>query len=120
MVEYDVIVAGAGVSGATAAAMAGKLGRKVLLIDRNSEMEPGKKTVWGWVCGDAVAKSHITYVQKNLGNTFSSEALGLAVDGVVALSPDLGYKLPFDGEGYSLERPLFGKALFDEAIKNGA
>ncbi|MEM0311998.1 MAG: NAD(P)/FAD-dependent oxidoreductase, partial [Thermoplasmatales archaeon] len=27
--------------------------------------------------------------------------------------------LPFEGEGYSLERPLFAKALFDEAIKNG-
>ncbi|MCL4448055.1 MAG: NAD(P)/FAD-dependent oxidoreductase [Candidatus Thermoplasmatota archaeon] len=120
MVDYDVIVAGAGVSGATAAAMAGKLGKRVLLIDRNTAQEPGKKTVWGWVCGDAVAKSHIIYVQKNLGNTFSDQVLGLKVDGVIALSPDLGYKLPFDGEGYSLERPLFGKALFDEAIKNGA
>ncbi len=120
MVDYDIIVAGAGVSGSTAAAMAGKLGKRVLLIDRNTADEPGKKTVWGWVCGDAVAKSHITYVQRNLGNTFSDAALGLKVDGVVALSPDLGYKLPFDGEGYSLERPVFGKALFDEAIKNGA
>jgi flavin-dependent dehydrogenase len=120
MVNYDVIVAGAGVSGATAAAMAGKLGKKVLLLDRNTDLEPGKKTVWGWVCGDAVARSHITFTQKNLGNTFSNEALGLKVDGVIALSPDLGYKLPFDGEGYSLERPVFGKELFDEAIKNGA
>ncbi len=120
MVDYDVIVAGAGVSGATAAAMAGKLGKKVLLLDRNTDQEPGKKTVWGWVCGDAVARSHITFTQENLGNTFSNEALGLKVDGVVALSPDLGYKLPFDGEGYSLERPVFGKELFDEAIKNGA
>ncbi|MCW6159026.1 MAG: NAD(P)/FAD-dependent oxidoreductase [Thermoplasmatales archaeon] len=119
MVNYDVIVAGAGVSGATAAAMAGKLGKKVLLLDRNTDLEPGKKTVWGWVCGDAVARSHITFTQKNLGNTFSNEALGLKVDGVIALSPDLGYKLPFDGEGYSLERPVFGKELFDEAIKNG-
>ncbi len=119
MDEYDVIVAGAGVSGATAAAMAGKLGKNVLLIDRNSAQEPGRKTVWGWVCGDAVAKSHITFVEKNLGETFSNQALGLKVDGVVALSPDLSYKLPFDGEGYSLERPLFGKALFDMAMKNG-
>jgi len=53
MVDYDVIVAGAGVSGATAAAMAGKLGKKVLLLDRNTDLEPGKKTVWGlglWRC----------------------------------------------------------------------
>ena len=106
MVEYDVIVAGAGVSGATAAAMAGKLGKRVPLIDRNTAQEPGKKTVWGWVCGDAVAKSHITYIQKNLGNTFSDHALGLKVDGIIALSPDLGYKLPFNGEGYSVEGPI--------------
>lgn len=120
MEEYDVIVAGAGISGATAAAMAGKLGKRVLLLDRNTAEEPGKKTIWGWVCGDAVARSHISFVQENLGNTFSEEALGLKVDGVIALSPDLGYKLPFEGEGYSLERPVFGRALYDEAIKNGA
>ena len=120
MADYDVIVAGAGVSGATAAAMTGKLGKSVLLLDRNTSLEPGKKTVWGWVCGDAVARSHISFVQKNLGNTFSESALGLKVDGVMALSPDLDYKLPFEGEGYSLERPIFAKSLFDEAIKNGA
>ena len=117
---YDIIVAGAGISGATAAAMAGKMGKNVLLLDRNSADEPGKKTVWGWVCGDAVARSHISYVQKNLGNTFSDSSLGLKVDGVMALSPDLGYKLPFEGEGYSLERPLFAAELYNLAMKNGA
>jgi len=119
MEEYDIIVAGAGVSGSTAAAMAGKLGKNVLLLDRNSQDEPGKKTLWGWVCGDAVARSHIQFVENNLGNRFSDRELGLKVDGVVAVSPDLEYKLPFEGEGYSLERPLFGKALFEEALKNG-
>ncbi|MGC8645505.1 MAG: NAD(P)/FAD-dependent oxidoreductase [Thermoplasmata archaeon] len=119
MDQYDIIVAGAGVSGSTAAAMAGKLGKKVLLVDRNSADEPGKKTLWGWVCGDAVARAHILFVEKNLGNRFTDRELGLKVDGVVAVSPDLEYKLPFEGEGYSLERPLFGKALFEQAMKNG-
>jgi Dehydrogenases (flavoproteins) len=49
MDEYDIIVAGSGVSGSLAAAMASKLGSKVLLLDRNKEDEPGKKTLWGWV-----------------------------------------------------------------------
>lgn len=120
MEDYDIIVAGAGVAGSTAAAMASKMGNNVLLLDRNSTEEPGKKTVWGWVCGDAVAKSHVDFVEKNLGNQFDAEALGLRVDGVMALSPDLSYKLPFEGEGYSLERPVFGAALFNEAMKKGA
>ncbi|MEM0312681.1 MAG: NAD(P)-binding protein, partial [Thermoplasmatales archaeon] len=74
MEEYEIIVAGAGISGSTAAAMAGKMGKDVLLIDRNSAQEPGKKTLWGWVCGDAVARSHIQFVEKNLGNKFSDDA----------------------------------------------
>jgi len=120
MDEYDIIVAGSGVSGSLAAAMASKLGSKVLLLDRNKEDEPGKKTLWGWVCGDAVAKSHIEFVKSNLGNIFRSESLGMPVDGVVALSPDLNFRIPFEGEGYSLERPEFGKDLHDAAIRNGA
>ncbi len=120
MDEYDVIVAGSGVSGSLAAAMASKMGAKVLLLDRNGAAEPGKKTLWGWVCGDAVAKSHIDFVKSNLGNIFSDEALGLPVDGVVALSPDLNYKIPFQGEGYSLERPEFGRDLNKAALAHGA
>ncbi len=45
--EYDVIVAGAGLAGSLAAAMAAKGGAKVLLLDRNKEPEVGKKTNWG-------------------------------------------------------------------------
>lgn len=119
MEEYDVIVAGSGVSGSVAAAMASKMGARVLLVDRNSESEPGKKTTWGWICGDAVAKSHIDFVKSNLGNIFSDKALGLPVDGVVSLSPNLDFKIPFQGEGYSLERPEFAKDLNRAAISNG-
>ena len=53
--RYDVIVAGAGLAGSLAAAMAAKGGASVVLLDRNKEAEVGKKTNWGWVCGDAVA-----------------------------------------------------------------
>lgn len=120
MEDYDVIVAGAGLAGSTAAAMAAKNGMNVLMLDRNTSEEPGKKTVWGWVCGDAVARSHISFVESNLGKLFTDESLGLSVDGVMALSPDLSYKLPFEGEGYSLERPVFGAVLFNQAIKEGA
>ena len=42
--DYDVIVAGAGVSGTFAAISAAKSGAKTLLLDRNAATEPGKKT----------------------------------------------------------------------------
>ncbi len=45
--DYDIIVAGAGMSGSLAAAMAAKRGYKVALLDRNKEEEAGKKTNWG-------------------------------------------------------------------------
>ncbi|MDE1856218.1 MAG: FAD-dependent oxidoreductase [Candidatus Micrarchaeota archaeon] len=118
--SYDVIVAGAGIAGSLAAAAASKGGAKVLLIDRNVPTEAGKKTNWGWVCGDAVAKSHIDYIKENLGVNFAEPELEVKVDGVYALSPDFKNKIVFDGEGYVLDRPKFGNKLRDIAIKYGA
>jgi geranylgeranyl reductase family protein len=120
MKEYDVIVAGAGIAGSLAAATAAKNGAKTLLIDRNSENEPGKKTNWGWVCGDAVAKSHIDYIEKKLSTKFPASVLEHKVDGVYAISPDLQKKFLFEGEGYSINRPAFARFLRDLALKNGS
>ncbi len=118
--EYDIIVAGAGMAGTLAAAAAAKQGMKVLLLDKNKESEPGKKTNWGWVCGDAVAESHVEFVKKKLGVDFTKEELGQPVDGVVALSPDLKSRFMFDGKGYILERPKFEGKLLAYAKKCGA
>ena len=117
--DYDVIVAGAGMSGSLAAAMAARGGASVLLVDRNKEESVGKKTVWGWTCGDAVAGSHIDFLQKNTGVTFSHPELDQQVAGVLALSPDLSSKYPFDGVGYSLDRPEFERKLLQIAKKSG-
>ncbi len=117
--EYDIIVAGAGIAGSLAAAAASKAGAKVLLLDRNQPAEAGKKTNWGWVCGDAVAKAHIDYATKELGVSFSEPELNLKVDGVYAISPDFKNKILFDGEGYVLDRPKFGNKLRDIAVKMG-
>ncbi len=120
MADYDVIVAGAGMAGSLAAAGAAKRGLKVLLLDKNKEEEVGKKTNWGWVCGDAVATSHIEFVQKRLGITFGKPELDVAVDGVVAYSPDMKTKVNFDGAGYVLDRPEFEKKTKNYALKCGA
>ena len=119
MKGYDVIVAGAGISGALAAAAAAKGGAGVLLLDRNDYQHAGKKTNWGWVCGDAVAKSHTDFVTKEIGLKFNGPEVDQAVDGVYALSPDLQHKFTFEGAGYTLDRPKLAKKLVDYAVNNG-
>ncbi len=117
---YDLIVAGAGMSGSLAAGIAAKNGLNVLLLDRNDRETTGKKNNWGWTCGDAVAGSHIDYITEKTGIKFSKPGLDLKVDGVYAFSPDLEAKYLFDGVGYTLDRPEFEKQLLDFAIKSGA
>ena len=117
--SYDLVVAGGGLSGSLAAAMAAKQGLSVLLLDRNKQEEVGKKTNWGWICGDAVAKSHIDYVEQHTGLKFKHPELDTHVEGVLCISPDMQYKHKFEGEGYALNRPLFETKLLNEALKSG-
>ncbi len=118
--SYDIIVAGAGLSGSLAAAMAARNGAKVVLLDRNKPEVVGKKTNWGWTCGDAVADSHLKYIKSMVDLGFGQPELDLKVDGVVALSPDLKSRYLFDGEGYVLDRPEFERKLLKHAIDAGA
>ncbi|MDE1871615.1 MAG: NAD(P)/FAD-dependent oxidoreductase [Candidatus Micrarchaeota archaeon] len=118
--NYDIIVAGAGLSGSLAAAMAAKNGAKVILLDRNKEEVVGKKTNWGWTCGDAVADSHLKYIKSKVDLGFSEPELDLKVDGVVAFSPDFKSRYLFDGEGYTLDRPAFERKLLKHALKEGS
>ncbi len=118
--NYDIIVAGGGIAGSLAAAAAAKKGAKTIVLDRNDQLVVGKKTNWGWVCGDAVAKSHLDFVQKQIDIKFGDPELDLKVDGVYAFSPDLEHKFIFEGEGYSLDRPKLAKKLINYAVKQGA
>ena len=120
MEQFDVIVAGAGIAGSLAAAGAAKGGAKVLLLDRNDYSKVGKKTNWGWVCGDAVAKTHIDFINKEIGLKLTQPVLDVEVEGVQVLSPDLSRKFQFEGAGYSLDRPKLAKALVEFAQKSGA
>ncbi len=120
MENYDVIVAGAGMAGSLAAAAAAQKGAKVLLLDRNDHTVAGKKTNWGWVCGDAVAKSHIDFIEQELKIKLGEPVLDQKVEGVQVLSPDMQNKFPFEGEGYSLDRPKAAKYFAELAVKSGA
>ena len=62
--DYDLIIAGGGLAGlivASSAAYYSKQSIKILVVDRNPFSQLGKKTVSGWVCGDAVGKSHCLF-----------------------------------------------------------
>ncbi len=120
MADYNVIVAGGGISGSLAAAGAAKNGAKVLVLDRNDYSQVGKKTNWGWVCGDAVAKTHLDFINEEIGLRLTEPVLDVAVEGVQVLSPDLTRKFQFEGAGYSLDRPKLAKVIIDFAKKSGA
>ena len=54
--DYDVIVAGGGLTGTIAAQAISHYSNqnlKILSIDRNPEHLPGRKSSPGWTCGDA-------------------------------------------------------------------
>lgn len=118
--QYDVIVAGAGIAGALAAASASQGGARTLLLDRNVESSVGKKTNWGWVCGDAVAEDHIKFAEKELSVIFGKPELNFKVGGVYVVSPNMKKKVMFEGAGYSLDRPAFARKLLSIAKKSGA
>jgi flavin-dependent dehydrogenase len=120
--DYDLIIAGAGVAGMVTAASAAKHSNqnlKILVIDRNSRDEAGKKTSTGWVCGDAVSKNSLDYLEREVGIRYGKPELEQPVHGVVAYSPDHESKAKFDGEGYVLNRRLLPQRQLHDAEKLG-
>jgi len=120
--DYDVIIAGAGVAGMVTAASAAKHSNqalKILVVDRNSRDEAGKKTASGWVCGDAVSKNSLDFLGREVGIRYEKPELEQPVHGVVAYSPDHESKAMFDGEGYVLNRRLLPKRQLRDADKLG-
>src|SRR5208282_1640753 len=120
--EYDVIIAGGGIAGLVTAASAAKHAKenlRIVVIDRNSRDEMGKKTANGWVCGDAVSKNSLDFLAANVGVRYGEPKLEKQVHGVVAYSPDHTSKAMFDGEGYVLNRRLLPQRQLRDAEKLG-
>ncbi len=91
----------------------------VLLLDRNPSSDVGKKNTLGWVCGDAVGEHHIKYVHDRVGFTYGLPEMENHVTAVYVFSPDMKVKVPFEGPGFVLDRPKFGRRLLDDALKAG-
>ena len=120
--DYDVIIAGGGLAGTVVAHSVAKhssQGLRVLVVDRSPERMPGSKSVSGWICGDAVSKEAIDYMSERTGVKWTSPEIEHTVKGVMAFSPDRETAIPFDGEGYMLNRQLLPQEQNRRAVKMG-
>jgi digeranylgeranylglycerophospholipid reductase len=121
--DFDVIIAGGGMAGLITAASIGhhsKQNARVLVIDRNAESEPGKKTHNGWTCGDATSKRSLEYLAEHVGIRYAYPELEHPVKGVYVYSPDRKTKVLFEGEGYLFNRKLLPRRQVQDAKKLGA
>ena len=120
--DYDIIVAGGGLAGMIVASSAAHYSRqsfKILVVDRNPSPQLGKKTISGWVCGDAVGKNSVDYMTSRIGIKWQSPEIEHPVKGVIAYSPDHETSISFDGEGYILNRKVLPQKQLDDALSAG-
>ena len=120
--DYDIIVAGGGLAGmivASSAAHYSKQSLRILIIDRNNLSSLGKKTLSGWICGDAVGKNTVEYMSSRIGIEWKYPEIEHPVKGVIAYSPDHQTAISFDGEGYILNRKLLPQKQMNDAVKAG-
>ncbi|HEX5185915.1 MAG TPA: hypothetical protein VFV86_03405 [Nitrososphaeraceae archaeon] len=120
--DYDIIIAGGGLAGmivAASSAYYSKQSLKILVIDRNSFSDLGKKTINGWVCGDAVGKNSVDYMTKRINISWGSPEIEHPVKGVIAYSPDHKTGISFEGDGYILNRRLLPQRQLKDAKKFG-
>lgn len=120
--DYDIIVAGGGLAGmisAQSAAFYSKQRLSILVIDRNQEPTLGKKTINGWICGDAVGKNTVDYMTERIKISWGNPEIEHPVKGVMAFSPDRETSIPFDGDGYMLNRQQLPKRQLADSKKMG-
>ncbi|MEM3615737.1 MAG: NAD(P)/FAD-dependent oxidoreductase [Candidatus Methanomethylicia archaeon] len=108
MARYDVVVVGAGIAGCYASYLLAKGGLNVALLERKGFNDIGYK-----VCGDAIGRHHFD----NLGLDYpKGEELDCVFEGVEIYSPNEEYSLMVPGEGFGVNRKLFGRRLLKMAL----
>ena len=122
MADYDVIIAGGGLAGTITAQSISYYSNqnlKILVVDRNTEFLPGRKSLAGWVCGDACSKEAVDFMSNRIKVEWTKPEIEHEVKGVMAFSPDKKTAIPFDGEGYMLNRQKLPEIQNERCKKMG-
>ncbi len=122
MADYDVIVAGGGLAGtitAQAISQYSNQNLKILVVDRNTEFLPGRKSLAGWVCGDACSKEAVDFMSERIKVEWTRPEIEHDVKGVMAFSPDKETAIPFDGAGFMLNRQKLPEIQNERCRKMG-
>jgi flavin-dependent dehydrogenase len=120
--DYDIIVAGGGLAGTIAAQSISFYSDQklsILVIDRSTQFTPGQKNVSGWTCGDAVSKEAVDFMSNRIKVPWTDPEIEHRVKGVMAFSPDRETSIPFDGDGYMLNRQKLPEIQNQRAQKMG-
>ncbi|MHA1654174.1 MAG: geranylgeranyl reductase family protein [Candidatus Thorarchaeota archaeon] len=119
MVDYDVVIAGAGSAGSITAYTLAKRGHSVLLVDRKSRDMIGFKT-----CGDALGAHHLRTLADLIQlPSVPRDVIEYDVNGIDLIAPDMEHRLRMAGpttNGYSFNRHKFGQWLVGLAEQAGA
>ncbi|MFX1449919.1 MAG: FAD-dependent oxidoreductase, partial [Promethearchaeota archaeon] len=113
MVKFDVIIVGSGTAGSLAAKTIAKAGFNVCMIDQKPRASIGDK-----VCGDAIGKHHFDDLSGILKPP-SGEELENTIEAIELISPDKETKFTVPGDGFIINRHLFGQRLVNEAVDAG-
>ena len=119
MVNYDVIVVGAGTGGSVTAATLANKGLKVALLDRQPKEMIGVK-----VCGDATSGEHFKRIQKLTKiEPPRGDEIRQKIKGAWLFSPDREVKFELveeGGTGIIIDRFKLGMRILNNALDFGA
>lgn len=112
--DVDVLVVGGGPAGVIAAYTAAKQGKSVYMTDAKSKDQIGNKT-----CGDALNLKFAEYLRDNVGISMphGKEVCDTVDHGILRLKTT---EMRIDGDGYVLDRHVYGQRLMKEAESQGA
>jgi digeranylgeranylglycerophospholipid reductase len=110
----DVLVVGAGVAGAVAAAGIAGGGHSVLLVDRLCDQDVGRK-----ICGNGLTDDGIESISRYTDPPSGAEVAWRVDRGVIKLQ-DGATCLSVQKSGVVLNRLVFGQRLLEDAIDAGA
>lgn len=117
MIDYDVIIVGAGPGGCITAKTIETLTKNKInfvIIDSKPKENIGKK-----VCGDAVGKEIFDFLNKKINLEYPEDEVKQKIKGINVISPDKKscYCIKTPEGGYMIDRLKFGQHLLNQ-IKN--